>query len=332
MARVREFYVPTGAASNFLAGKCLWAEDDGSAITNTHHEERENEINEYFIQRSRIKITEHIQRTKDNGYIIPTAYHHDINIHNEWTGRPLDTEKYLVKETDNILLTLKQLDAEIDLLETTQPDEWFSKPSSKLRKDIINGDIYSFWKETSTHQYQAFLSQFGELGNSNPDIYQNKLITKVQEYFTVCREFYFKYCIDKGWNSDIITHVHPKRLMPNIKFPDKGKTLAMNIGNLIFYCTALSMIKSDTLDRERLMKYNNSVHEDDNVKFSDDAVDYRKIFFKNDRDEIRKMYEFFGNEEYFDNNETVILSQFKQYNDKNVDLIIAHDLGVLIDG
>jgi hypothetical protein len=44
------------------------------------------------------------------------------------------------------------------------------------------------------------------------------------------------------------------------------------------------------------------------------------------------MYEFFGNEEYFDNNETVILSQFKQYNDKNVDLIIAHDLGVLIDG
>ena len=120
--------------------------------------------------------------------------------------------------------------------------------------------------------------------------------------------------------------------MPNIKFPDKGNTLAMNMGNLIFYCTALSMIKSDTLDRERLMKYNNYVHEDDNVKFSDDAVDYRKIFFKNDRDEIRKMYEFFGNEEYFDNNETVILSQFKQYNDKNVDLIIAHDLGVLIDG
>ena len=323
MGRVREFYIPTGAASNFLAGKCLWAEDFAQSQAGTHHEERENEVNEHFIQRSRLKITEHIQRAARQGYVVPTAFRNDINIVNEWTGHPHEYQRHLVKETEDILPDLVHLDKHIDLTKNTHPLVWFSEPNSKIRKAII-ADPYDFWREPSTFKYQSFLGECYTTAKPST-------ITRVQEYFTVCRELYFKYCIAQGWYSDIINHEHPKRMMPNIKFPDKSKTLALKTAELSTYCTALSMIKSGTLDRARLLSAVDKVAED-NVTFSDDVVDYRKVFFENDRDEIRKMYEFFGNEEYFDNGDTVIISQFKQYNDKNVDIIMAHDLGILIDG
>ena len=46
-------------------------------------------------------------------------------------------------------------------------------------------------------------------------------------------------------------------------------------------------------------------------------VEYRKVFFENDEDEIRKLYEFFGNEDYFDKNTNDITTKFKQYHNDN---------------
>jgi hypothetical protein len=57
------------------------------------------------------------------------------------------------------------------------------------------------------------------------------------------------------------------------------------------------------------------------VKFSDAYVSYRKIFFKNNEDEIRKMYDFFDNEDYFDKNRAKIMKEFKEYHDANMAVI-----------
>ena len=64
----------------------------------------------------------------------------------------------------------------------------------------------------------------------------------------------------------------------------------------------------------------------------DNFVDYRKIFFDNNFYEIKKMYDFFHNGDYFNNNQKEILTQFKEYNDKNVDLIKNNNLEELIYG
>ena len=57
------------------------------------------------------------------------------------------------------------------------------------------------------------------------------------------------------------------------------------------------------------------------VSLSDDKVSYRKIFFENNEDEIRKMYDFFDNEDYFDKNKVQIMSEFREYHDKNMSVI-----------
>ena len=44
------------------------------------------------------------------------------------------------------------------------------------------------------------------------------------------------------------------------------------------------------------------------------------------------MYDFFHNGDYFNNNQKEILTQFKEYNDKNVDLIKNNNLEELIYG
>ena len=222
MPEIREFYVPVGAASNFLARMCLWAENANSVIANndTHEEKRKNIVNEYFVERNRI-----------TGNNIDTFTNFEI----------VNDEEHLVKETDEILPLLKQLDAQIDLRKKTYPQEWFSEFNSELRKDIINNSIYDFWKLPATFKHQSFLCQFdgpSNLPSNETSLEVREIVTKVQDYFTVCREFYFKVILDNGWSSDTITHIPPSILMPNLKFPNDALTLlgcfATNILNASF--------------------------------------------------------------------------------------------------
>ena len=58
-----------------------------------------------------------------------------------------------------------------------------------------------------------------------------------------------------------------------------------------------------------------------NVKLSDSSVSFRKIYFENNIEEVRKMYDFFDNEDYFDKNRVQIMSEFRQYHDDNMKLV-----------
>tara|TARA_B100000809_G_scaffold237433_1_gene257271 strand:- start:296 stop:634 length:339 start_codon:yes stop_codon:yes gene_type:complete len=73
-------------------------------------------------------------------------------------------------------------------------------------------------------------------------------------------------------------------------------------------------------ERKRFQYYDLREDKDINksVAISNKKVSYRKIFFENDEDEIRKMYHFFDNEEYFDENRVQIMSEFRQYHDDNM--------------
>jgi hypothetical protein len=67
------------------------------------------------------------------------------------------------------------------------------------------------------------------------------------------------------------------------------------------------------------------------IKLCDDTISYRKIFFENDSDEIRKTYEFFDNEDYFDENKTNILQEFQKYHNDNMAILKQYAPDVIID-
>jgi hypothetical protein len=54
------------------------------------------------------------------------------------------------------------------------------------------------------------------------------------------------------------------------------------------------------------------------------SIDYRKIFFENDEDELRKMYNFFGTEYHFEMNKKDIIGEFWHYNNSNMALFKSH--------
>ncbi len=53
MAKFREFYVPPGAGSNFLASKCMWASD----IKSHQHKSNDVSTNEFFYHREKVNNT-----------------------------------------------------------------------------------------------------------------------------------------------------------------------------------------------------------------------------------------------------------------------------------
>jgi len=132
--------------------------------------------------------------------------------------------------------------------------------------------------------------------------------------------------------------------MPNLKFPNGYKSLSMSTDTTsLLFITALDMIKGNNIEEGKLAmmkKSENITNIEDFNEFTqikidtnrDNFVDYRKIFFDNNFYEIKKMYDFFHNGDYFNNNQKEILTQFKEYNDKNVDLIKNNNLEELIYG
>ena len=59
---------------------------------------------------------------------------------------------------------------------------------------------------------------------------------------------------------------------------------------------------------------------DDITNRADEVVDYRRLFVDNDRDEIKRLYDFFDYQHYFDIHENDIIKDFKEYHQRNINL------------
>ena len=113
-----------------------------------------------------------------------------------------------------------------------------------------------------------------------------------------------------------ITHYHPGLNFKGYDYSTDIEKLCLSINDCEDYISDLLAIKHSST------RFANPVHYrvDNNIfdqQKSDIVVEYRKVFFENDEDEIRKLYEFFGNEDYFDKNTNDITTKFKQYHNDN---------------
>jgi len=321
MAKFREFYVPAGAGSNFLSSKCMWASD----IKSHQHKSNDVSTNEFFYHREKV----------NNTTIEETLFSEDF------------TNEDLISETKEIKSILLELESNIPA--------HYSPLLRGFRSAIINS-IEDLWRKDWSYYLIAFSNQFvmhdtalPEMTDKNTssnlqilleahyinkglelkkyDVY-NKIrreAKQIEDYFIRCREYYFEVCESMNWNSSIISHLHPHiAISSQLKLPKNFKSLAMEIdGETNMVVGALGDIKANNYDPNGYID-KVGVQSGDNIKsvqLSDDSVSYRKIFIENNEDEIRKMYDFFDNEDCFEENKTNIMKEFKEYHNNNMIVI-----------
>ena len=60
------------------------------------------------------------------------------------------------------------------------------------------------------------------------------------------------------------------------------------------------------------------------------TVCYRKLFFDNDEDEIRRLYAFFGSQQHFDQNQDKIMKEFREYHAFNQRVLDEYDFSTVM--
>jgi len=303
MAKFREFYVQPGAGSNFLAGKCLWTDN---ADSREHLEYSRTSTNEFFFDREQINNVWHE---------IPSEVH---KIHED-----IFNSKYESKKIKKILIELDKI------IKSISPND--DATNRTYRDEIIN-NIEFMWERDCSYQCQAFREHI------TPDMYFPDEIPKsvvdkirqIEDYFIKCREYYFTLCENMNWNSFMISHLHPYNAYTSrLKLPENFKSLVMEFdGTTNIIISALQHIKKDysiNKNHDWIADLTDDAYTkkrlDAIAKLSDDTISYRKIFLENDENEVMKIYDFFDNKDYFEENKTNIMKEFKEYHGNNMAVI-----------
>ena len=291
MAKFREFYVPPGAGSNFISGKCLWTTGEDVEQYGT-----DNSTNEFYVNREKI---DYGRNSLQSDMLLGEQVAND-----------------LTSETKKIIPVLLELDKRLTALD-------LDEQGKTLRPRVI-AIIEHLWKSDYSMITESFGISHAE-EHDRIDEHVGHLTDLTEDYFAKCRETYFNLCEEMNWDSFIITHTNPhSAISPRLKFPNNFKSLAIELEpETNKFIGALQDIKSNNYSPSGCVdKIGGKVGKNVRcVEFSDDSVSYRKIFFENDENEIRTMYEFFDNANYFDENKTIIMKEFKEYHNNNMKVI-----------
>jgi hypothetical protein len=103
----------------------------------------------------------------------------------------------------------------------------------------------------------------------------------------------------------------------NIPVPDNYKNMLVTIDDELAIITSkvLAFKHGDTHNGRDIFPTS-----DDVANRADELVDYRRLFVDNDRDEIKRLYDFFDYQHYFDIHENDIIKDFKEYHQRNINL------------
>ena len=294
----REFFVPSGAGANFLASRCLW-----NGLKQFDIRCRNGSTNEFYVEGCKLVGK---QTNTASAYF-------DLNDSSR-------TIAHLKSESKRILPIL------LELKNIFKSDEFNHNHLDKIEHNlygmnetITKVETNDLWRSTSLCSVGCFFWDF----SYPPSEHVDRLIIEAQDYFASCREYYFKECERKVCDSYLITHQHPHiAISSRLKLPKNYKSLGMELDEETYMITSILWdIKNNpaswNLSKMKKYSYDDSLHYD-STDLSIKRISYRKIFFENDSDEIRKMYDFFHNEDYFDENKTNILQEFQKYHNDNM--------------
>ena len=328
MAEFREFYVQSGAGSNFLASKCLWA---GSIDKEMQIYNSNVSTNEFFYHREKVNLPYLKEHTKSHLKEYQGKYILNYVCDDEGLISAGEKIKPILIELDKWITTLSPVSDSL-----TQRDN---------RKVVINY-VSDLWRQDWS-MYTVSFFDFDEIRVHPDNLIEDKIhhellipqevsdmVTQLQDYFAQCREYYYKICKRHNHDLFIITHTHPYvTISPRLLLPNKFKSLGMELDReMELMTTALQFIKhrwEKGFDRYDLLCGDvEGLHVNKNLRWCDDKVSYRKIFFENDRFEVMKLYDFFDNKEYFEQNTAQIMKEFKEYHDANMAVIKQNMLSI----
>lgn len=107
-----------------------------------------------------------------------------------------------------------------------------------------------------------------------------------------------------------ITHYHYNRYLNNFKTSDYVKHLNVYMDEeSTDLCVKLSKIKG-VKELEKNLNCKKTIENSENL-------DYSKMFFDLDEQEIRKLFAYFDKQSYFDNHKYDIIYEFKKYTEEN---------------
>jgi hypothetical protein len=314
----KEFYIPQGASLNFIGGKCLFPE---TILV-------PNKLNE--VQSPRLRITRPVNENSYSNHG-PKSYIFETDSKFFTPSYKFD-DADMISESKEMKIILIKLDKHLGAI---------AEPRLELRGDtsrqfVIN-NIEGMWRSNISDFSSSFftINGYEPLEASDLSSELETLIIRVQDYFARCREYYYNECDRNEYTSHfLLTHMNPMdSYSPRLKLPKNFKSLTLEFDSLTDvmtralndtkHTTSYPSIARNQTDYAPIFQ-SNELFINRSVEFADDKVSYRKIFFENDSDEIRKMYDFFDNEEYFDKNKISILKDFKEYHDSNMTLIKNH--------
>ena len=140
----------------------------------------------------------------------------------------------------------------------------------------------------------------------------------ITNFFKQCMKLFIKTYKKENAKCYRITHYHFSRYIPDFEFGDYCSHLNVTLDDKAKdLCAKLSRfkhIKSDSFHPSALQC-------DATINNVPNTVDYSKLFFDLDEEELYKLFDFFDKTLYFENNKDLIIEDFRNYTKKNFELV-----------
>jgi hypothetical protein len=319
MINIRDFSVPAGAGSNYIAKNILWAV--------TPNIDTANNKNVFEYDRKIDLISSKHHGGFDNTYSVRLAFSSFM------AGLSND----FISILDHYDILLRELSTD-----TNNPPD-FSEDfgnRERVRQYFITHRLDYTMFYYLPHLYLNFLGfdhweHYGWDKDKIAEIKQvrGKIIQVLEEVYLFYIDLHRKNCA----NSYVISHDLvevtlfqtrkldiPERKTGAFKF-DISSTALIQV--LDTYKndkpTKLERVRKDYFYERDGSKINAWVDwHNKSVKYADVVVDYNKVFIENDAKEIEKLYEFFNVSDLYINSKQEIIKSFKEYGNKNLKVAI----------
>jgi hypothetical protein len=293
MIQFRELYFQRGAGGHFIANKCLW---------NGHAEDKLNR-NEYgAVMYKTINAP-----TWHSGW--GNAASNDAIVHKTFLNIKTETSRVLsvientmntpvtgIKERNRIFLELKKFYDDGCTNYLTVVDGMFNGVKS-----------FKYLEEPLPREWEV-----------------------IEEYFRQCKNSWYRMFEKNKWSLHSVTHEHPHaHVSSKLNLPINMKTMAFEVDAVTdVYVRLLADMKGGILQEPAWYLVSHEDYNNKSARLSDETISYRKVFFDNDENEIKRLYAFFDNLEYFEENKIDIIKDFKKYHNFNIQTLESQSVFV----
>jgi len=288
---LRQMYVPPGAGGNFITLHSLWSNQHNEYEVNT-------EINRFDVPRQRSTLWDWNNKKSSGQELVFSGMYPELKKYwDVWNSTVEFSSGWIDRfSLSQFFRLMQQNNVSVSAYEVLTRD-YFWLP-------IFDYSIYYGMQGGKSEQLDDFC----------------KLL------MNMCWEVHEKQ------NESLISivHYHPAQDFEGYNYSTDVEKLCVSIEDCEEYITDTMAIKSNVQDEnslnhppdgERHAIYNNVSDQQQ----SDIILEYKKIFFDNDLDEIRELYKFCDNEAFFNANKEDISDWFKSYNTNNQKLVREFD-------